>query len=136
MWSILYKKKKIILWSTDGGKLMLFWHVTPPIYQDVMILDQSVFMGVADIYDRYRDMRLDVDNMSYEVKYKIKWTKFFLYQIMLVIILVPHHLFWMIGFLFYLNCLFILIMINLYLFNNFFTIFYFFIIFLFFHYLS
>lgn len=33
-----------------------------------MILDQSVFFGMADIPDRHRDMRLDVDNMSYEVK--------------------------------------------------------------------
>lgn len=32
-----------------------------------MILDQSVLLGVADIHDRHRDMRLDVDNMSYEV---------------------------------------------------------------------
>lgn len=32
-----------------------------------MILDQSVFLGVADIHDRHGDMRLDVDNMSYEV---------------------------------------------------------------------
>lgn len=38
------------------------------VCQDVMILDQSVFFGVADIHDRHRDMRLDVDNMSYEVK--------------------------------------------------------------------
>ncbi|KAL9449364.1 hypothetical protein AB3S75_011317 [Citrus x aurantiifolia] len=35
-------------------------------FEDVMILDQSVFFGVADINDRHRDMRLDVDNMSYE----------------------------------------------------------------------
>ncbi|XP_010059909.2 probable E3 ubiquitin-protein ligase RHG1A isoform X1 [Eucalyptus grandis] len=34
--------------------------------EDVMILDQSVFLGVADIHDRHGDMRLDVDNMSYE----------------------------------------------------------------------
>ncbi|XP_042966038.1 E3 ubiquitin-protein ligase MBR2-like isoform X1 [Carya illinoinensis] len=34
--------------------------------EDVMILDQSVFLVVADIHDRYRDMRLDVDSMSYE----------------------------------------------------------------------
>lgn len=34
--------------------------------EDVMILDQSVFSGMADIHDRHRDMRLDVDNMSYE----------------------------------------------------------------------
>lgn len=35
-------------------------------FEDVMILDQSVFFGVADVHDRHRDMRLDVDNMSYE----------------------------------------------------------------------
>ncbi|KAK4277464.1 hypothetical protein QN277_015462 [Acacia crassicarpa] len=35
-------------------------------FEDVMIFDQSVFSGVADIHDRHRDMRLDVDNMSYE----------------------------------------------------------------------
>ncbi|GMI91140.1 hypothetical protein like AT1G45180 [Hibiscus trionum] len=35
-------------------------------FEDVLILDQSVFFGVADIHDRHRDMRLDVDNMSYE----------------------------------------------------------------------
>lgn len=33
-----------------------------------MILDHSMFSGIADIHDRHRDMRLDVDNMSYEVK--------------------------------------------------------------------
>ena len=32
-----------------------------------MILDPSVFVGVADIHDRHRDMRLDVDSMTYEV---------------------------------------------------------------------
>lgn len=36
-----------------------------------MILDQSVFFGVADVHDRHRDMRLDVDNMSYEVKQEV-----------------------------------------------------------------
>ncbi|XP_055811022.1 probable E3 ubiquitin-protein ligase RHG1A [Solanum dulcamara] len=34
--------------------------------EDVMILDQSVFFGMPDIQDRHRDMRLDVDNMTYE----------------------------------------------------------------------
>lgn len=34
--------------------------------EDVMILDHSVFAGMADMHDRHRDMRLDVDNMSYE----------------------------------------------------------------------
>ncbi|XP_027091467.1 probable E3 ubiquitin-protein ligase RHG1A isoform X2 [Coffea arabica] len=35
-------------------------------FEDVMVLDQSVFFGMADFHDRHRDMRLDVDNMSYE----------------------------------------------------------------------
>nr|GMC50469.1 probable E3 ubiquitin-protein ligase RHG1A [Ipomoea batatas] len=34
--------------------------------EDVMILDQSVLFGMPDAHDRHRDMRLDVDNMSYE----------------------------------------------------------------------
>ncbi|KAL1822143.1 hypothetical protein ACET3Z_008921 [Daucus carota] len=35
-------------------------------FEDLMILDQSVFFGMGDHHDRHRDMRLDVDNMSYE----------------------------------------------------------------------
>ncbi|XP_076937370.1 E3 ubiquitin-protein ligase MBR2-like [Bidens hawaiensis] len=35
-------------------------------FEDVMILDQSVFYGIADNHDRHREMRLDIDNMSYE----------------------------------------------------------------------
>eukprot|EP00262_Sarcandra_glabra_P004640 TRINITY_DN1579_c0_g1_i1.p1 TRINITY_DN1579_c0_g1~~TRINITY_DN1579_c0_g1_i1.p1 ORF type:complete len:736 (-),score=131.38 TRINITY_DN1579_c0_g1_i1:310-2517(-) len=35
-------------------------------FEDVLILDPSVFYGGADLQDRHRDMRLDVDNMSYE----------------------------------------------------------------------
>ncbi|KAK8572498.1 hypothetical protein V6N13_048096 [Hibiscus sabdariffa] len=35
-------------------------------FEDIMIFDQSVLLGVADIHERHRDMRLDVDNMSYE----------------------------------------------------------------------
>lgn len=35
-------------------------------FEDVMLLDQSVFYGMADVHDRHRDMRLDIDNMSYE----------------------------------------------------------------------
>ncbi|KAM7279685.1 hypothetical protein ACFE04_006819 [Oxalis oulophora] len=34
--------------------------------EDMMVLDQSMYFGMADIHDRHRDMRLDVDNMSYE----------------------------------------------------------------------
>ncbi|KAK7310845.1 hypothetical protein RJT34_08606 [Clitoria ternatea] len=35
-------------------------------YEDFMILDPSILSGIADVHDRHRDMRLDVDNMSYE----------------------------------------------------------------------
>lgn len=45
----------------------LFELTSASLCQDVMILDQSMLFGVADIHDRHRDMRLDVDNMSYEV---------------------------------------------------------------------
>ncbi|KAL2894617.1 putative E3 ubiquitin-protein ligase RHG1A [Bienertia sinuspersici] len=34
--------------------------------EDVMLLDQSVLLGMADVHDQHRDMRLDVDSMSYE----------------------------------------------------------------------
>lgn len=41
-----------------------------------MLLNQSVLFdgAAAAMHDRYRDMRLDVDNMSYEVKEKPQWT--------------------------------------------------------------
>ncbi|KAG0466717.1 hypothetical protein HPP92_017680 [Vanilla planifolia] len=35
-------------------------------FEDVFLFDRSLFFGRADLYDRHRDMRLDVDNMSYE----------------------------------------------------------------------
>ncbi|KAF5199093.1 E3 ubiquitin-protein ligase mbr2-like [Thalictrum thalictroides] len=35
-------------------------------FEDVFVLDQSIFYGMSDLHDRHRDMRLDVDNMSYE----------------------------------------------------------------------
>ncbi|XP_074586031.1 putative E3 ubiquitin-protein ligase HIP1 isoform X2 [Curcuma longa] len=36
------------------------------LLEDVLFLEQSAFVGGANFLDRYRDMRLDVDNMSYE----------------------------------------------------------------------
>ncbi|KAG5065279.1 hypothetical protein JHK86_009010 [Glycine max] len=37
------------------------------ILQDVVILEHQSFLSrIADVHDRHRDMRLDVDNMSYE----------------------------------------------------------------------
>lgn len=47
--------------------IMMAWNLICVSAQDVMILDPSVFAGVADIHDRHRDMRLDVDSMTYEV---------------------------------------------------------------------
>ncbi|GAB2269601.1 hypothetical protein Dimus_004526 [Dionaea muscipula] len=35
-------------------------------FEDIMILDQTVLFGMSDMHDQHRDMRLDVDNMSYE----------------------------------------------------------------------
>lgn len=45
-----------------------------------MLLNQSM-LGVADIPDRYRDMRLDVDNMTYEVKPEQTHNNFFAHHI-------------------------------------------------------
>lgn len=33
-----------------------------------MLFDPFVYHGMAEMHDRHRDMRLDVDNMSYEVQ--------------------------------------------------------------------
>lgn len=35
--------------------------------QDLLLIDRSLIMRRANLIDRHRDMRLDVDNMSYEV---------------------------------------------------------------------
>nr|GFA31625.1 probable E3 ubiquitin-protein ligase RHG1A isoform X1 [Tanacetum cinerariifolium] len=35
-------------------------------FEDLMLLDRSIFFGIANIHDRHRDMRLNVDNMPYE----------------------------------------------------------------------
>ncbi|KAJ4881684.1 RING/U-box superfamily protein [Raphanus sativus] len=34
--------------------------------EDFMLLNQTMMLGAADVHDRYRDMRLDVDDMTYE----------------------------------------------------------------------
>ncbi|GLJ38613.1 hypothetical protein SUGI_0787280 [Cryptomeria japonica] len=36
------------------------------IPEDVLLFDQSAFYGAIDLHDQHRDMRLDVDNMTYE----------------------------------------------------------------------
>lgn len=35
--------------------------------QDLLLIDRSLIMRRANLIDRHREMRLDVDNMSYEV---------------------------------------------------------------------
>lgn len=37
------------------------------VFQDIMVIDRSVLYGVPEEDDMHEDMRLDVDNMSYEV---------------------------------------------------------------------
>ncbi|KAJ8763539.1 hypothetical protein K2173_002422 [Erythroxylum novogranatense] len=34
--------------------------------EDYMLFDPFIYQGMAEVHDRHRDMRLDVDNMSYE----------------------------------------------------------------------
>lgn len=43
-----------------------------------MLLNQTMMLGAADVHDRYRDMRLDVDDMTYEVKPEHKKTLYML----------------------------------------------------------
>lgn len=40
-----------------------------------MVFDPFLSHGMAELQDRHRDMRLDVDNMSYEVPKKKKNTR-------------------------------------------------------------
>ncbi|CAN8276230.1 unnamed protein product [Cochlearia groenlandica] len=35
-------------------------------FEDYAVFDPLIFSGIAEMHDRHRDMRLDVDNMSYE----------------------------------------------------------------------
>lgn len=41
-----------------------------------MIADQSMVYGSRSLFDQHRDMRLDVDNMSYEVSLKMHASDF------------------------------------------------------------
>ncbi|KAK6916426.1 Zinc finger, RING-type [Dillenia turbinata] len=34
--------------------------------EDMILFDPSIYQGIVEVHDRHRDMRLDVDNMSYE----------------------------------------------------------------------
>lgn len=43
-----------------------------------MVFDPLIYHGIAEMHDRHRDMRLDVDNMSYEVGAHFSFTILFL----------------------------------------------------------
>lgn len=36
-------------------------------FQQLLVLENNLFFGAFASYDRHRDMRMDIDNMSYEV---------------------------------------------------------------------
>lgn len=46
-------------------------------FQGFMIVDRSALYGSRNTVDQHRDMRLDVDNMSYEVIINLRHTFFF-----------------------------------------------------------
>nr|GFA29456.1 probable E3 ubiquitin-protein ligase RHG1A isoform X1 [Tanacetum cinerariifolium] len=48
-------------------------------FEDLMLLDRSIFFGIANIHDRHRDMRLNVDNMPYEYDDR-EYTKGYMYN--------------------------------------------------------
>lgn len=51
------------------GSCMLFCYLIEHIMcvQALGMVDQSSFYGSGNEFDQYEDMRLDVDNMTYEV---------------------------------------------------------------------
>ncbi|GJN12135.1 hypothetical protein PR202_ga30389 [Eleusine coracana subsp. coracana] len=51
-------------WSTSPERMARGFMETG---EDLLLIDRSLIMRRANLIDRHRDMRLDVDNMSYEV---------------------------------------------------------------------
>lgn len=37
------------------------------VLQQLLVLETNLFLNGLNFYDQHRDMRLDIDNMSYEV---------------------------------------------------------------------
>lgn len=42
-----------------------------PYPQQILALETSLFLSGLNLYDQHRDMRLDIDNMSYEVGFAL-----------------------------------------------------------------
>lgn len=57
-YSLLHKFVIIFLLPEILNKLFL---------QQLLVLETNLFFGAFASYDRHRDMRMDIDNMSYEV---------------------------------------------------------------------
>lgn len=47
----------------------------PFLVTQMMMFQTRVFLGGVDAHDQYKDLRLDVDNMSYEVRiiFRVAW---------------------------------------------------------------
>ncbi|KAL5216327.1 hypothetical protein ABZP36_007728 [Zizania latifolia] len=52
--------------SREGRRLIEIRNALEMIHRGENVRFESVFYGGVDIHDRHRDMRLDIDNMSYE----------------------------------------------------------------------
>ncbi|KAL6844068.1 hypothetical protein ACP4OV_025741 [Aristida adscensionis] len=52
--------------SREGRRLMEIRNALEMIHRGGNVRLESIFYGGADTHDRHRDMRLDIDNMSYE----------------------------------------------------------------------
>ncbi|KAL6651517.1 hypothetical protein ACP70R_010442 [Stipagrostis hirtigluma subsp. patula] len=52
--------------SREGRRLMEIRNALEMIHRGENVRFESIFYGGVDIHDRHRDMRLDIDNMSYE----------------------------------------------------------------------
>jgi hypothetical protein len=57
----------------QDSSVYLWWYLWDLLWFCIYVfLKQSIFYGGVEIHDRHRDMRLDIDNMSYEVSF-IQW---------------------------------------------------------------
>uniref|UniRef100_A0ACD5UVC3 Uncharacterized protein n=1 Tax=Avena sativa TaxID=4498 RepID=A0ACD5UVC3_AVESA len=55
--------------SREGRRLMEIRNALEMIQRGENVRFESIFYGGVEIHDRHRDMRLDIDNMSYEVRF-------------------------------------------------------------------
>lgn len=65
-WTLLESYKSLVF---DALLVFIFADICGDLlcFHFYLFLKQSIFYGGVEIHDRHRDMRLDIDNMSYEV---------------------------------------------------------------------